>query len=196
MLRFRLGKRLPFRNLTSALALGLTSAGGLAGSALVLATPATAQDYSKGFREAYSPVQELMGAEAPDWNAVKGMLPTVEAAIANEDDRNATGSLFLQVGNNLTDKQLQRRGLELMLASGKTPPEQVGQFQWFVGNLAFEAKDYDAARTALQAAQQVNYTGPDVDIGGLIAETYFAQDNNQAGVDYVLEQTKERTAAG
>jgi tetratricopeptide (TPR) repeat protein len=196
MLRSFSFKNLSTRNLASALALGVASMGGVAGTAILTATPAIAQEYSDNFVEVYQPVSEVVNAEGGDVASVKGQLPGVVAAATTPDDKYAAGGLLLNAGTKAQDTQLQRQGLELMLASGMTPPEQVGQFNWFVGNLAFEAKDFAAAREALMAAQAAGHSGPDVDIPGLIAESYFAEDNDQAGVEYVMQAAQERSAAG
>jgi len=197
MLRsFRFARSTSARRLASALALGVASVGGVAGSAILTATPAIAQEYSKEFVAVYQPVSEVVNAEGGDVASVAGQLPGVVAAAKTPDDRYAAGGLMLNAGTKTSNTQLQRQGLELMLASGKTPPEQMGQFNWFVGNLAFEAKDFTAAREALMAAQAANYSGPDVDIPGLIAESYFSEGNDQAGVQYVMQAAQERSAAG
>ena len=197
MLRsLRLLKSRSTRNFASAFALGVASVGGVAGSALLTAAPAAAQDYSKGFVEVYQPISEALSAEGADVASVKGQLPAMIAAAETPDDQYAAGGLVLNAGTKSQDKQLQRQGLELMLASGKTPSEQVGQFNWFVGNLAYEAQDYAVAREALMAAQEAGHSGPDVDIPGLIAESYFAEENTQGGINYVMQQAEQRNAAG
>jgi hypothetical protein len=183
------------------LALAAVLAGGMAFGSTALSAPAFAQDkkggtpaYSKAFVEAYQPVATMVNAEGADYAAAKAQLPTVMAAVANEADRNAAGQLALLLGNKLSDKALQRQGLETMLQSGQVPAEQVGQFQFFVGSLAYEAKDWAAARTALQAAVDAGYTQDDP--RPLIAETYFSGGQQAEGVRYLADLIKERQAAG
>ncbi len=67
-----------------------------------------------------------MNAEGGDYASAKAQLPTVIAAIETPDDRYMAGNLTLLLGNKLKDPVLQRQGLELMLASGKVDPAQVG----------------------------------------------------------------------
>ena len=181
--------RLSSRGFISRAAMALA----LAGGALV-ATSVQAQDYSRGFRSAYPKVAEMTTGETPDWAGAKAQFETVIAAISNEDDRNAAGNLALQIGNNLNDPALQRRGLELMLESGKVAPENVGQFQFFVGNLAYNARDYMAARTALQAALAAGYTQNEPE--GLIIETYLQQDDVAGAVAYLEQLQPQFAAAG
>lgn len=160
--------RKPTRGVASSFAMALALASGA-----VLATAATAPDvmaqgkkdkkqtsgpaYSDGFRAVYAPVANMASGEAADYNAVRGQLPAVEAAIENDEDRYAAGNLTLIAGNQLSDGALQRKGLELMLASGKVDPAKVGQFQSFVGGLAVNQKDYAAAETALAASVASGY---------------------------------------
>jgi Tfp pilus assembly protein PilF len=179
------------------LALAAVLAGGMALGGTALSAPAYAQDkpaYTDAFAKAYQPIAEIVNAEGGDYAAAKAQVPTVMAAVGNESDRYAAGQLALLLGNKLSDKALQRQGLETMLQSGQVPAEQVGQFQFFVGSLAYEAKDWAAARTALQAAVDAGYTQDDPK--PLIAETYFSAGQQAEGLQYLGELVKERQAAG
>src|SRR5690606_2371649 len=71
---------------------------------------------------------------------------------------------------------------------------QVGQFQFFVGSLAYEAQDWAAARTALQAAVDAGYTENDPQ--PLIAETYFSAGETAEGLNYLAQLIETRKAAG
>jgi len=182
----------PARRLVSALAMSAA----LVGGSMMLAAPAAAQDYSDNFVKAYQPVQTVVSAEGGDIASVSGQFPAILAAAETADDKFAAGNLLLMAGNKATNAQWQRQGLELMVASGKAPPEQLGQFQFFIGNLAYNAQDYAAARTALEAAQTAGYSAPDADIPGLIAESYFAEGNGQAGIDYIKQASERLQASG
>ncbi|AKH41539.1 hypothetical protein FHS61_002027 [Altererythrobacter atlanticus] len=187
------------QGLSSALALALALTGGAVLGTVALDTPAQAQDQekpknSKAFAKAYQPVADMVNAEDGDTAAAKEQLPEVIAKIENSTDRFFAGNLSLMLGNKLNDKALQRQGLELMVESGQTPPEQLGQFQFFIGNLAYDAKDYAAAREALLGAKQAGYQDDNLD--GLLAETYFVQNMPAEGVAFVQEAAKERMAAG
>lgn len=182
------------RGAASAFAMALTLAGGALGGAALIATPAAAQEYTKDFIKVYQPVAEIVNAEGGDLNAARGQLDGVYAAISSEDDRNAAGSLTLNIGTKLEDRSLQRRGLEMMLQSGKVAPEQQAQFQFFVGNLAYDANDYAAARTALQAAYDAGYR--EQDVRPTIAESYFSEGQTQQGIQYVEQLIAEQQAAG
>lgn len=186
--------RKPARGLASSLALALSLAGGAAVGTAVFAPSAYAQDYSKEFVAVYQPAANLTQGEAPDFNAAKAQIAAVEAAAKTADDRYAAGNFMLIVGNKLEDRGLQRRGLESMLASGKVEPERVGQFQSFVGNIAYDAGDYLGARNALEAAVAAGYDDPNM--RGLIVETFYKQEDFAGGVAYTMNLVQEVESAG
>ena len=183
----------------STLAIALALATGAAVTATALEAPAFAQkkakpSYSKGFIAAYSPLQEALGAETPDPATVKAAIPAVVAAIENEDDRFAAGGAIVNAGQKFNDNALARQGLELMLASGKVAPEQVGPYNFMIGQVAYNAKDYAAARSALEAAMAAGYT--DNNPEAIIAETYFAENRDAEGLTYLSNALEARKAAG
>ena len=193
--------------MVSKLALALALTAGTAVGVAGIAEPAYAQkkskepkeakvQNSKGFVAAYEPVDKAFKAvaEGGDYSAVKAQLPTMIAAAENADDKFVAGQMTLVVGNKATDPVLQRQGLELMLGSGKTAPEQVGQFQFFVGNLAYQAKDYAAARTALEAAVAAGYS--DDQLPALMAESYFGANATNEGLAYLTKAARDLQTAG
>ena len=197
MLRaFRPTRSKSIRGTVAGFAMAIALAGGVAvGSTAVTSDAAYAQN-SRGFAEAFAPVAEMVNAEPANYEGARDAIPSVVAAIENENDRQIAGNLILNIGNNLSDPALQRRGLEMMLESGLVAPEQVGQFNWFVGSLAFNAEDYSAARNAFNAAIAAGYSDPQADIVALIAETYDREDNIQAAYDTVMQAVAEAEAAG
>ena len=181
----------------STLAMALALATGAAVTATALEAPAFAQKkpkYSKSFIAAYSPLQEALSAENPDPAAVKAAIPGAVAAIENEDDRFAAGGAIVNAGQKFNDNALARQGLELMLASGKVAPEQVGPYNFMIGQVAYNAKDYAAARSALEAAMAAGYT--DNNPEAIIAETYFAESRDAEGLAYLSNALEARKAAG
>lgn len=184
-------------NPVSAFAMALALGGSAVVATALTAAPAMAQQgpkYSKEFVKVYKPLADIVNAEGADYASVKPQLPALMAAIKNEDDRNAAGNLVLILGNKLNDQSFQRQGLELMLASGKVAPERVGQFNFFVGNLAYAAKDYAAARKALEASAAAGYSEASPE--ALIAESYFQENQTQAGLDYLEGAMAKFKAAG
>lgn len=173
----------------SRIALAMALAGGVA-----FASPALAQDYSKDFVAAYQPVATVVNAEGGDIASVSGQFESLVAISDSADEQFAVGNLILSAGNKAKNPAWQRRGVALQLASGKVPPESVAQYQWILGNLAFQAEDYAAARAALEAAVAAGWTQEDPT--ALLAETYYAQDDVAGGIAYVTGQVEQRRAAG
>ncbi len=200
--RFPSASRVALRGFGSAMTLAIALASGAAVVTAATAVPAAAQrggrapepQNSEAFVKAYEPVAAIVSAETGDFAAAKPQIPGLVATIQTPDDRNAAGNLILALGNKLRDAQLQRQGLELMVASGKTDPAQLGQFQYFIGSLAYDAKDWAAARTALEAAVAAGFT--EEDPGPMIAETYFGEGQAAQGLTYLKTLVEKRTAAG
>lgn len=181
----------------SGLALALALATGATVGVAALEAPAVAQkkaSYSKAFIAAYTPLRDALGAETPDAAAVKAAVPAVVAAIENEDDRYAAGGAIVSAGQKLNDLGLALQGLELMLASGKVAPEQVGLFNMQAGQIAYNHKQYEKARSFLRAALDVGYS--DNNPEGIIAESYFAEDRDAEGLAYLEGVIDARKSAG
>ncbi|MGB3796354.1 MAG: tetratricopeptide repeat protein [Alteraurantiacibacter sp.] len=185
------------RGTIAGFALAVALAGGVAmGSTAVTSDAAFAQENSRGFVEAYQPVAAMVSGETPDPQGAKAALPALYEKIENQNDRQVAGNITLILGNNTSDPVLQRRGLKMMLDSGLVAPEQLGQFNYFVGSLAYQAEDYAEARTALQAAKAAGYSDPETDITLLIADTYSQEGNAQGSLDYIMQAVGEAEAAG
>ncbi|MGB7374578.1 hypothetical protein [Pontixanthobacter sp.] len=141
-------------------------------------------DYSKGFVEAYSPVEALTKADAPDMAAIRAALPGVTAAIETPDDRMAGGGLLYNVGNTAKDISLQRQGLDLMIESGKLSEQQMIQYLVSAGQLASDDGDHSAARSRFSQAIDAGYNSSPA-LEGVIAETYFKEDKYAEGLAYL-----------
>lgn len=137
---------------------------GIAGSAVV-ATPAVAQkkakerkpEYSKEFTAAAQAAQKA--AQAKDNAALAAALPAAEAAAKTPDDKLVAANLRLQLGIATNDLAAQRAGVEGMLASGAASPADVPKFEFFAGDFAMKAKDYDKAIAHFQKSAELGYEG-------------------------------------
>ncbi|WP_341711970.1 hypothetical protein [Erythrobacter sp.] len=184
----------------STMALALAIATGAVVTTAALEAPAFAAKkkekvaYSKAFIAAYQPLQTLLQAEAPDGAAIKAALPSILAAIENEDDRFAAGQAHVAASQKLNDLTLALQGLELMLASGKVPAENIGIYNFQAGQIAYKYEDYNKARTYLQAALDVGYTENNPET--FIAESYFAEDRDAEGLNYLTGVIQAKKAAG
>lgn len=97
-----------------------------------------------------------------------GLIEAAFAAVSNPDDKLLAGQLALNLGQTSLDKGLQRRGLQAMVDSGKLPPADMGKFNFYIGGISFDMKDFAAARTAFSAAIAGGYGENDIDY--LLAE--------------------------
>lgn len=186
----------------STFALAIALATGATVGATALATPASAakkdkgekKNYSPEFVKVYQPLAEQASAEAPDWAALAGQVPAVIAAAQTEDDKMVAGNLAFNVGTKAQDAAMQAQGMEMMLASGKVPAENLGQYNMVAGQLAYNAKDFAKARTFLEKAIELGHSKSDAQ--ALVAETYFAQEQDSEGLAYLSKAIEARQAAG
>lgn len=187
----------------------------LCGTALgtaALETPAFAQKeekpkYSRGFQKAYEPMVPLANAETVDEAAVRAAIPAMMQAVETDDDKNAAGNLLFSVGSKVDDPAMQLQGLGLMIESGKNN-DRIGQLHYATYQINNQAGNIPAAREALIKASDAGYsfegrlndgTTQTIDAGDLramAAETYFDEDQYEAGLDDLMGWLKSRDAAG
>lgn len=196
---------------TAAMAVAL-AAGGIVAS-MGIAAPASAQEYSDAWRAVAAPVSDAVAKTDQD-EAVKALVARVAAAGEAEkpalmaeldtalggaitqlpslittastvDDQFSTGQLHLNLGNKLRDAKLQMQGLKLMVDSGKAPADQVPLFNYYVGSLAWDMRDYAIARTYLTRAAELGHQADN--LVRLIGETYFAQNQYREGLTVLDE---------
>lgn len=151
-------------------------------------------DYSKGFVAAYSPINDLFQAEPKDNAAISAGIPAILATIQTPDDRFAAGNLIYSFGRSTSDQAMQRRGVDMMLESGRVPAASVDDYNFLAGQLAYQVKDWEVSRARLLAAIAAGYdnNGPQA----IIAETYFAQEKFAEGLEYLAAEINKRVAAG
>jgi tetratricopeptide (TPR) repeat protein len=126
--------------------------------------------------------------------AEKAQLDQAFAAISTPDDRLVFGQVAVGLGGLAEDPAIQRRGIQAMLESGKANPADVPRLQFFAGSLAYQARDYGAARTALQAAITSGYR--DNDAEALLAEAYMADNQAAQGLNILMQAIEARRATG
>ena len=127
---------------------------------------------------------------------VAGETQLVEAAFAaatTPDDKYIAGQLALTLGQLSFDKKMQRRGLQAIVDSAKLPAADLGKFNYYIGGLAFDMRDYAGARTALQAAIAAGYTEGGVD--ALLADAYISDNQVNEGLKVLDGAIAKRGAA-
>lgn len=129
-------------------------------------------------------------AQAP---AAKAAVDAALAAAATPDDKFVAGQFAVELGSAIKEPALQRRGLEAMVASNKMPAENP-KYNFFLSSLAYDAKDYAAARAAVQAAIQGGYTDDQAYV--ILAETYVAENQPAAGLAEFKKAVAAKRAAG
>lgn len=123
----------------------------------------------------------------------KDLLDKAFAIATNPDDKFLAGQLALALGQVGFDKAMQRRGLQSMVDSGKLSPADNAKFQFYIGGLSYDLREYPAARTALQAAIAGGYTENGVD--GLLADAYFNDNMPNEGLKVLDDAITKRGAA-
>ena len=121
-------------------------------------------------------------------------------ALANSpDEKIAAGGLIFNSGLKLQDKDLQLAGMELMLASGKVPIDQVARYNFIAYQLSNGAEDYPKARKYLQQAIDTNFSTETISAADLqiaMAENYFSANELREGLAYLKNAIETRTAQG
>lgn len=156
-------------------------------------------ELSKEFREAFIPVQEAMNAEEADMAALRPQVDQLIQLAQSKDEKFFTGNVAYNVGLGVDDKTLQLTGMELMLEGGKVPAEQLGRFNFIAYQLANNLGKLGKARAYLQAAIDNDFRTETIgraDLQIAMAESYFAADELQQGLDYIGGAIAERKAAG
>lgn len=187
----------------SRLALAIALAAATAVGATAVAEPAFAADkkakapkanYTKEFIAAYQPLAQQLDGANPDLAALKAAAPPVMAQAVTEDDKFAAGNFLYSLGVKSKDMALQRDGVATMLASGKVPPANQGQYNFLAGQLSYQLKDYAGARSYGMKAIEAGYTENSPEV--FVAEAYFAENQPQQGLTYLGNAIQHKIDAG
>ena len=108
-----------------------------------------------------------------DFAAAKAALADADSKAKSNDDKYQIGAIKLNLSIASKDSALQGEALAQMLDSGKTPPEQVGQFNAVAAEQALQAKNYDLAIGRAQAAAQAGFKPDQVNV--TLAQAYFGK---------------------
>ncbi|MBK9011698.1 hypothetical protein [Novosphingobium sp.] len=139
-----------------------------------------------GFDSAVAALGGLLQAE-------KATLEQAFAAGTTPDDAMLSGQLALNLGNLASDKAMQRRGLEAMIQSGKLSPVDAAKYNFYVGGLAYDLKDFAGARTAFSTAIAGGYTENGVE--ALLADAYINDNQVPEGLRILQQAAAKRGAA-
>jgi tetratricopeptide (TPR) repeat protein len=108
------------------------------------------------------------------------------------DDKYVASQLTFNIGQLSFSKVQQRAGLQGMVDSGKVSPSDAAKFNYFIGGLASDMKDYAGARTAFQAAIAGGYSERPVE--PFLADAYINDNQPLEGLK-VLETAVAKQGA-
>lgn len=155
--------------------------------------------YSKEFIAAYQPLNEQLTAEGASLAALQPQIDALLPLAQSPDEQNAAGGLVYNAGATFQNEDLQLKGLELMLSSGKVAPENVGRFNFIAYQLANSKGNFATARQYLGAAIKNNFTTETItrsDLEIAMAENYFADAQYKDGLSYLTQAINDRKAEG
>ncbi len=155
--------------------------------------------YSKEFVAAYQAVETALKAPGADVAALKPQILALVPQAKSPDEQIALGGMIFNSGITAKDLPMQLQGVEMMLASGKVKPEEVGKFNLVAYQISAQLNQYDKAGTYLQKAIDLGYTAPNltvVDLKMNRAELFFSQERYAEGLDYLKGVIAELKAAG
>lgn len=111
---------------------------------------------SKGFGPALKKMTDASAAK--DAAALQAALAEGQSSATTPDDKYLVAFYQLQSGILGKDQALQSQGLDAMIESGLTPPENVAVYNFYSGNFAYGAKNYAKAVQRLEAAKAAGST--------------------------------------
>lgn len=185
-----------------------------AGSAVMLPGVAAAKEaapkagaYSKEFIAAAAPVQKSVNAViaakgknapeaeiAPLLTNIAAEMAAAEAAIKTPADRAAAGQWAINVGGWIKDIPMRQRGVQNMLDSGQVPAERVLEYKSYLGQFAYNNKDYATAVTALTDVVKGNYK--DDGMAEVLAQSLTNLGKPAEALDALKMAVDARKAAG
>lgn len=186
-----------------------------AGGVLLGAAPAAAKEkeapkggtYSKEFVAAAGPIQkiiqDLQAAKAkgtpdaqikPTLGDAATKLAAAEAVAKTGQDKLAIGNWAVLLGGVLDDTPMRSRGIRNMIDSGLLEPEKIPTFNFYLGNFAYAAKDYQGALDPLTKAIQGNVSEDAA--AEMLADAYNELKRPAEGLTALKMAVDARKAAG
>jgi hypothetical protein len=146
---------------------------------------------SKGFIAAYSPVLGLL--KKNDFAGAFAGWPAVRAAITSEDDRNEAGVFAYDLGTKMKNTPLRVEGIDLVLASAKTPSGLRLPYMFQKGAVLYDSKDFAGAEKAMIEAYNAGYRDNDIEV--LIANASSLQQKYPIAITWLQTAVDNSTAA-
>ena len=115
---------------------------------------------SKPVREAVAAAQTALAAN--DTTTAATQLATAKAAASTPDENYVIGSISYDLGRKTNNLVQQMEGIDAMLASGRVDAAQQPNFYLAQGQMAYQAKQFAKAETALDQAVRLGVSDPNV----------------------------------
>jgi hypothetical protein len=157
------------------------------------APAAAKRNYSKEFIKAYGPAADAL-TKKKDLAAAAALLPSVEAAVMNADDKFEAGVFAFSLGSQMKDLALQRKGVNLIVDSGVAPAENKAAYIMQQGLFLYNDKDYPGAEKKLLEAYNLGFRGNSIEIQ--LSNSYRLQNNFGEAINWMKKAIDATTAAG
>ncbi|HEX7857149.1 MAG TPA: hypothetical protein VF503_25990 [Sphingobium sp.] len=172
--------------LKSALALGLMVP--VAGAVLLAAPVSAAKKEAAPSGPSIKPSPEAIkiyqdadkALKAKDAAGAKAKIDELQGVAKTPDDQYLVGQLLIGYGQANNDQNALRDGVNKSLDSGKLAPADAAKFNFFKGQFATQAKDYDGAIQAFTNAVNGGYNPGDTEV--MLAEAYFSKATSGSNV--------------
>lgn len=148
---------------------------------------------SKEFQKAYAPAVEAL-IKKKDFAAAKTAFLTAEAAISTPDDRHEAGIFAISLGRELKDSAMQRKGVDMVVASGVADPKMVPTYIFQQGLYLYQDKDYPAAEKKLLEAYNSGFRGNSIEIQ--LSNSYRLQNNYADAINWLQKAIDAAKATG
>lgn len=147
---------------------------------------------SRGFQPSLKKMTDAAGAK--DGAALQAALTEAEGTATSADDQYLIGFYRLQAGIISNDQALQGAGLDAMLATNLTPAESLAAYNFFSGQFAYQAKDYNKAVQRFEAAQAAGST--ETVLPALLMDSYLNAGQTDKGWEIAKTSIIAQRAAG
>lgn len=194
--RFRM---LPATAMAAVLGVALISTSGVAAAREKPAKNAKSQaakgkqlSPSRGFQPALKKMTDA--ANAKDGAALAAALTEGQSSATTADDQYLVGFYRLQSGIISNDQSQQAAGLDAMLATDMTPAESLAAYNFFSGQFAYQAKDYNKAIQRFEAAKAAGSN--ESVMPALLMDSYLNAGQLDKGWEIAQQSIMAQRAAG
>jgi lipopolysaccharide biosynthesis regulator YciM len=169
--------------------------------AFIAGSPAVAQkkganspQVSEAFRKPAGEVQKLV--EAKDWAGVKARIDALDAVAQSDDEKYYAASFRLAAAAGTSDNPNIIRALDALIVNPKTPQADLGRYNFFRGDLAYQQKQYPQAANYLLKARELGYQPQGTNLNLKIAQAQLDGGQVAQGAASIDAAIKAEEAAG